>query len=43
MFVEAAVGRKMIPVGSKNDPQNEWNNMSTQLIFTFILYQKEKK
>lgn len=41
--VEAAVGRRMIQVGSENDPQNEWNNTRTQLISTFTLYQKEKK
>lgn len=43
MFVEAAVGRKMIQVGSENDPQKEWNHINTQLISTFVLYLEEKK
>lgn len=42
MFVEEAVGRKIIQVGSENDSQKEWNNINTQLISTFALYLKEK-
>lgn len=42
MFLEAAVGRKMIQVGSENDLQKEWNNINTQLVSTFALYLKEK-
>lgn len=41
MFVEAAVGRKIIQVGSENDSQKEWDNINTQLISTFALYLKE--
>lgn len=39
MFVEAAVGRKIIQVGSENYSQKEWN-INTQLISTFALYLK---
>lgn len=43
MFVEVAAGRRTVQVVCENDPQNEWNNTSTQLNATFTLYQKEKK